>query len=92
MKIKTEEKIVDLQKLLVLNRIKILDLLYEQDTCVCVMVEKLGLKHNLISHHLKTLLDMEYLKTNRNGQHIIYNLVDSKKKFVGDLLKFINNK
>ena len=71
-----KKKIEDLQKLLVLNRIKILDLLYKEDTCVCQMVEKLDMKHNLISHHLKTLLDMGYLKSNRKGQHIMYNLVD----------------
>lgn len=86
----TKKKIEELQKLLVLNRIKILDLLYKEDTCVCKMVEKLGMKHNLISHHLKTLLDMGYVSSNRNGQHIMYNLVDSKKEIVGDLLTLIN--
>lgn len=85
-----KKKIEDLQKLLVLNRIKILDLLYKEDTCVCQMVEKLSKKHNLISHHLKTLLDMGYLKSNRNGQHIMYNLVDDKKEIVGELLTLIN--
>ncbi len=85
-----KKKIEDLQKLLVLNRIKILDLLYIEDTCVCQMVEKLGMKHNLISHHLKTLLDMGYLRSNRNGQHIMYNLVEEKKEIIGELLTLIN--
>ncbi len=85
-----KKKIEDLQKLLVLNRIKILDLLYKEDTCVCQMVEKLGMKHNLISHHLKTLLDMGYLRSNRNGQHIMYNLVEEKKEIIGELLTLIN--
>jgi len=86
----TKKKIEGLQKLLVLNRIKILGVLYKKDTCVCQMVKKLDMKHNLISHHLKTLLDMGFLKSTRNGQHIMYNLVENKKEMVSELLKFIN--
>lgn len=86
----TKQKIENLQKLLVLNRIRILKLLYIQDTCVCKMVEKLNLKHNLISHHLKTLVDMGYLKSTRNGQHIMYRLLGSKKKIIKQLLLLIN--
>jgi ArsR family transcriptional regulator len=85
-----KKRIEDLQKLLVLNRIKILDLLYKEDTCVCQMVEKLDMKHNLISHHLKTLLDMSYIKSCRNGQHIIYNLIEEKKEIIGELLTLVN--
>jgi len=88
----SQNKIAELQKLLVLNRIKILTQLTKEDTCVCKMVDMLGMKHNLISHHLKTLLDMGYITSNRNGQHIIYSLVSDKKNAVNDLLKVINKK
>ena len=86
----TEHKIAELQKLLVLNRIKILNQLAKEDTCVCKMVDMLGMKHNLISHHLKTLLDLGFITSNRNGQHIIYSLVNDKKDIVNELLKLIN--
>ena len=86
----TEERIKELGKLLVLNRILILLLLYKQDTCVCEMVEELNLKHNLISHHLKTLQDMGYIKSKRNGQHIIYSLQESKRESVKNLLLLLN--
>lgn len=85
----TKQKVENLQKLMVVNRIKILDLLYKEDTCVCKMVEKLGMKHNLISHHLKTLVDMGYLESNRNGQHIMYRLLDAKKNEVDQFLQLI---
>lgn len=84
-----EEKIIELQKLLVPNRINILSLLDIKDTCVCEMVKVLKLKHNLVSHHLKTLVESGYLDTTRNGQHIIYGIKESKKEIVHKLLLFI---
>lgn len=79
-----------LKKVLVLNRIKILKLILQEETCVCQMVEKLGLKHNLISHHLKTLMDMGFLISRRKGQHITYRLVESKRNTVIEIMKLIN--
>ena len=84
-----EEKIEEIQKLLVLNRIKILLLLYRKDTCVCQMVKQLDLKHNLISHHLKTLQDMGYISSTKNGQHVIYHLEESKRDIVKNLFSIL---
>lgn len=84
-----QEKIENLQSLLVVNRVKILKGLIDKDMCVCKMVEDLGMKHNLLSHHLKTLLDMGYLTNTRKGQHIIYSLVKDKRSEVKNLLNFI---
>lgn len=84
--VKTEE----IKGLLQPNRLDILLLLYEQDTCVCQMVKKLKLKHNLISHHLKTLQDMEYVFSKRNGTHMIYSLNEEKKGTVKSLFNILN--
>jgi ArsR family transcriptional regulator len=86
-----EEKIEEIQKLLVLNRIKILLLLYQKDTCVCQMVKQLDLKHNLISHHLKTLQDMGYISSTKNGQHVIYHLEESKRDIIKNLFSILRN-
>lgn len=86
-----EEKIEEIQKLLVLNRIKILLLLYQKDTCVCQMVKQLDLKHNLISHHLKTLQDMGYISSTKNGKHVIYHLEESKRDIVKNLFSILRN-
>jgi ArsR family transcriptional regulator len=84
-----QENIKELEKLLVPNRIQILHLLYKKDTCVCQMVKKLELKHNLISHHLKTLQDMGYISSTKNGQHVMYHLEESKKNIVKNLFKLL---
>lgn len=85
----TEKKTSEIKKLLELNRIKILQILLKQDTCVCQLVKKLNLKHNLISHHLKVLQNMGYIQSKRNGQHIIYNLERSKYIVVAELLDIV---
>lgn len=87
-----ERKLDELQKLLVLNRIRILEVLYKKETCVCKMVSKLDMKHSLISHHLKTLVDIGYLESDRHGQHIVYKLVDSRRGMVGEILTLIHKK
>lgn len=83
------KNVKELEKLLVINRIQILSLLYKKDTCVCQMVKNLELKHNLISHHLKTLQDMEYISSTKNGQHVMYHLEESKKNIVKNLFKLL---
>ena len=83
-------KVTEINKLLEYNRIQILRLLLEDDTCVCQMVEKLDLKHNLVSHHLKTLLDLSYITNRKNGQHRIYHLKNSKRDTVESLFKILN--
>lgn len=84
-----EKNIKELEKLLVINRIQILDLLYKKDTCVCQMVKNLELKHNLISHHLKTLQDIGYISSTKNGQHVMYHLEESKRNIVKNLFKLL---
>ncbi len=90
LKYSKEENIKELEKLLVLNRIQILLLLYKKDTCVCQMVKQLDLKHNLISHHLKTLQEMGYISSRKNGKHVMYHLEESKKNIVKNLFKLLN--
>lgn len=86
------QKIEDLKKVLVLNRIEILKLLLEEETCVCQMVNVLKLKHNLISHHLKVLSDMGFIISRRKGQHITYRVVEKKRNLILEIMKLINYK
>lgn len=87
----TDEKIKKVKQLLVKNRIRILELLLEGETCVCVMVSKLDLKHSLISHHLKILTDSGFIKGDKNGQHVMYKLNKSKVKSVQEIMDLIIN-
>lgn len=86
-----EKKIDGLQKVLVVNRIRILELLDKENTCVCQMVWKLHVKHSLLSHHLRTLTDLGYLTSIRNGQHIVYGIVKRKKSAVKRLLNLVRS-
>jgi len=88
---KYKQKTVELKRLLQSNRIEILRLLYSKDTCVCKMVKILNIKHSLISHHLKTLQDMGYVSSKRNGTHIMYHLKEEKKKTVKSLTNILNS-
>jgi ArsR family transcriptional regulator len=82
-------KAENLKKLLAEVRIKILDILYKEDTCVCKIVEETRLKNNLVSHHLKVLTDMGYIEGKKNGTHVMYNLKPSKKFLVGKILDLV---
>ncbi|MCX6824112.1 MAG: metalloregulator ArsR/SmtB family transcription factor [candidate division SR1 bacterium] len=47
--------------------------------CVCEIIEQLGIRQNLISHHLKVLKDVGLLVTKREGKNIHYAI--NQKKF-----------
>lgn len=89
MRRKDKLKAEDLRKLLSEVRIKILNILYQEDTCVCKIVEATKLKNNLVSHHLKVLVDMGYIEAKRSGLHVIYNLKPSKKVLVKKILSLV---
>jgi len=89
---KVRKRIEVLRTLLVVNRVEILNILCKKDTCVCKMVEKLNLKNNLVSHHLKVLSDMGYLKQMKQGQHIVYGVTESKRDEINRVLLLINSK
>lgn len=84
------KKIEEIKTLLETNRVNILTLLYKKDTCVCQMVDKLNLKHSLLSHHLKVLQRLGYISKVKNGQHIIYQLDRSKRNTIKNIFKLIS--
>ena len=59
------------------NRLRILDLLMEGDSCNCELKEKLGLPPNLLSHHLRVLREVELVDSRRDvvdGRWIYYSV------------------
>jgi len=56
------------------NRLKILCLLKSGTKCVCEVQKMLGLKQNLVSHHLKILMDANLIVFDKDGQWRHYSL------------------
>jgi ArsR family transcriptional regulator len=57
------------------NRLRILDLLMQNDSCNCELNEKLGLAPNLLSHHLRVLREAALIQDRRDaldGRWIYY--------------------
>jgi ArsR family transcriptional regulator len=70
-----DEAVVVLQALADANRLRILDLLMQGDSCNCELNERLGLPPNLLSHHLRVLRQAGLVRSRRDtvdGRWIYY--------------------
>lgn len=55
-------------------RLQIIDLLREQELCVCDLCEALGTAQSKLSFHLKTLREAELVRSRQEGRWIYYSL------------------
>lgn len=55
-------------------RLQVLDLLREQELCVCDLRESLGVAQSKLSFHLKVLKDANLVRTRQAGRWIYYSL------------------
>jgi DNA-binding transcriptional ArsR family regulator len=60
------------------NRLRIIKFIGEQECAVSEIVKATGLSQPLVSHHLKTLKNRQFLETRRQGPFIYYKLKDKK--------------
>ncbi|MFM9108830.1 MAG: ArsR/SmtB family transcription factor [Chloroflexota bacterium] len=56
------------------NRLRILGMLMESETCVCEIIDELGLPQPLVSYHLRKLRDSGLVKARRKAQWIYYSI------------------
>ena len=59
------------------NRLRILDTLMQGDSCKCELNDRLGLPHNLLSHHLRVLRQAGLITSRRDaidGRWIYYTI------------------
>ncbi|MBI4781253.1 MAG: winged helix-turn-helix transcriptional regulator [Oscillatoriophycideae cyanobacterium NC_groundwater_1537_Pr4_S-0.65um_50_18] len=61
-------------------RLQILDLLRNQELCVCDLSEALGISQSKLSFHLKVLKEAELLRSRQEGRWVYYSI---------DLPKFV---
>ena len=55
-------------------RVQVLELLREQELCVCDLCEKLGVSQSRLSFHLKTLKEAKLVRSRQEGRWIYYSL------------------
>lgn len=55
-------------------RIQVLELLREQELCVCELCEHLSVSQSKLSFHLKTLKEAELVRARQEGRWIYYSL------------------
>lgn len=60
------------------TRLKILDILKEDELCVCKIFESLDLEQSNVSQHLRILRDQGILISRREGTNIMYKVKDTE--------------
>jgi len=71
-------------------RLQIVCLLDKNDElCVCDIVKYLGIKQNLVSHHLGMLKRIQLIWSKRNGLNQIYFLNESKYNKIKESLRIL---
>lgn len=75
------------------TRLKIVEMLSEQEMCVCEIIARLNMSQPAVSHHLKILRQAGVVKDSRDGKWIYYSLdVDVfKDVFKGENTKIIQS-
>ncbi len=57
------------------NRLRILYLLMQRETCVCELLPEVGISQPLLSHHLSVLSEAGLIRPRRQAQRIFYSVV-----------------
>lgn len=64
------------------TRIKILYVLLVHEMCVCDLAGTLGISQSAISHQLRTLKQMDLVRSRREGKTVFYSLADNHIKSI----------
>jgi len=59
------------------TRIRILSALYQEELCVCDLVEVLGMNQSAVSHQLRVLRGAKVVKFRKEGKMVYYSLDDA---------------
>jgi len=79
-KILDEDKIIDLSELFKIfgdsTRVKIINILIQQELCVNEISEKINVSQSAVSHQLRILKGSKLVKYRKEGNLIYYSLAD----------------
>jgi DNA-binding transcriptional ArsR family regulator len=84
------KRIKELASLLNENRLKVLLAIYmcSQDVCACNLVDSLEIPKNLLSYHIKTLRDLNYIEETKCGRYKKYQVKKDKINLTKQILEF----
>lgn len=81
MELLNEDKIIDLAELFKIfgdsTRVKIINVLLDNELCVNDISEKIGISQSAVSHQLRILKQSKLVKYRKDGQTIYYSLLDN---------------
>ena len=91
MNLLSEEKTIDLAELFKIfgdsTRIKIINILLDNEFCVNEIAEKTNVSQSAVSHQLRILRENKVIKSFRKGQNIVYSLDDEHIMQIINLVK-----
>lgn len=64
------------------TRIKILYVLFEEETCVCDIAAALNMNQSAISHQLRILKQSKLVKCRKLGKTVLYSLADDHVRLI----------
>ncbi|MBR3811001.1 MAG: helix-turn-helix transcriptional regulator [Agathobacter sp.] len=75
-----EDELYDLAELFKVfgdsTRIRILNVLFEEEMCVCDIAEALRMNQSAVSHQLRVLKIAKLIKNRKDGKQVFYSLAD----------------
>lgn len=68
------------------NRLKIMDIIRNEEKCACVLLEELDLSQSGLSYHMKILIESGLVKSRQEGKWTYYSISDTGRKIAIQLL------
>ncbi|WP_440952910.1 ArsR/SmtB family transcription factor [Methanococcoides sp. FTZ1] len=66
-------------------RLKMMYLLLEKEMCVCELELALGMSQSSISHNLRTLRQLDLVRSRKKGRFVVYSLADEHVQMLLEL-------
>lgn len=68
------------------NRVRVLELLQDEEKCACILLEDLNINQSTLSHHMKILCESGIVKSRPVGKWSYYSINDSGCSYARELL------
>jgi ArsR family transcriptional regulator len=74
------------------TRLRILNMLFERECCVCEVIQVLGISQPRASHHLAAMYNAGLLKMRRQGLFALYSIDwDGIEEYTADIIRAVRS-